>query len=359
MPQRGRPFSLVYAAALALGLPSLATSVGCGGVVATAGDAGAVDGGVRRDAMGLPADVVVSRDAAMCDDAACGPNPFGAPNIRCADGSVGGPTCGGRAGDACGWYLRDCPATPDAGAACALPDGGTCAEGAACPAPDGCNTCTCSAGRLLACTERACAIDAGMSCVLRDGRTCAIGASCPASDGCNTCSCEASGRAVCTHLACPPDAGVTDLGAADAGAPDAEPCVIDCAAPPPGCRYEGPITCEPPSCGRLVCADAGAEIVCGASDRGSFPTFDRSCGAATDCVVALHQTDCCGSRRAMGINAGQRDAFNRAEAVCRPMYRECGCPAGIPTTDDGASADPFTTIPVECRTGTCTTFRRP
>lgn len=250
MPRRERPLSLVHLVALALGLPSLAASGGCGSVVATVGDAGTVDGGAPRDV---------------------------------------------------------------AGAGCALPDGGTCAEGAACPSPDGCNTCTCTAGRLLACTERACVIDAG----------------------------------------------ATDLGAADTGAPDTEPCVPECAAPPPGCRYEGPVSCDPPSCGRLVCADAGVEIVCGAGGGGTFPDFDRRCGAATDCVVAVHQTDCCGNSRATGINAGQRDAFDRAEAVCRPMYPACNCPARAPITDDGASADRSTAIPVECRAGICTTFGRP
>jgi hypothetical protein len=154
------------------------------------------------------------------------------------------------------------------------------------------------------------------------------------------------------------DAGTTDLGAADVVATDAGSCIPECAAPPPGCHYEGPVSCSPPSCGRLVCADAGSEIVCGAGGGGSFPSFDRSCRAAGDCTVAVHQTDCCGNSRAMGINASQRAAFDRAEAVCRPMYPRCGCPAHPPVTDDGAAADFSTPIPVECRAGTCTTYQR-
>lgn len=249
MPQRERPFSWAHVVALTVGLPSLGVGGGCGSVIATTGDAGAVDGGTPRDA----------------------------------------------------------------GTACALPGGGTCAEGATCPSPDGCNTCTCTGGRLLACTERACAIDAG----------------------------------------------ARDVGSPDVGVPDAAPCVPECAEPPPGCRYEGPTSCDPPSCGRLVCADAGSEIRCGAGGEGFFPSFDRSCRATTECVVAVHQTDCCGNSRATGINAAQREAFDAAEAICRPMYPGCGCAARPPVTDDGEVAGFSTAIPVECRAGVCTTFRRP
>lgn len=318
---RPRPsLSRIYPLAAVLSFPLLEALGGCGGATPNGADAGAADAITPPSDVATAPDVTTTpdvgsaaRDGSTCDDAACGPDPLGAPNTRCADGSIGGPTCGARADGTCGWYLRFCPMTPDAGGVCTLPD----------------------------------------------GRTCPAGTSCPAGDGCNTCSCDASGRAVCALRACPIDAGTTDLGAADVGAPDAEPCVPECAAPPPGCRYEGPISCDPPSCGRLVCPDAGAEIVCGASGGGTFPTFDRSCRASGDCAVAVHQTDCCGNSRAMGIDASQRDAFERAEAVCRPMYPRCRCPARPPVTDDGATSDSSTTIPVECRAGTCTTYQRP
>jgi hypothetical protein len=188
-------------------------------------------------------------------------------------------------------------------------------------------------------------VDLGAGCRLSDGTFCAVGASCPSPDGCNTCACGADGFAACTERAC-----------VDAGPPDVGPCLIDCAAPPPGCHYEGPVVCSPPSCGRLVCVDAGAPIVCGGSMAESFPSFDRSCGAAADCFVATHQTDCCGNSRAMGLRASERAAFDAAEAVCRPMFPGCGCPARPPVADDGNTGTFSDTIAVECRAGVCTSY---
>ena len=48
-----------------------------------------------------------------CTPAACGANPFGAPNYKCADGSTGGPVCDASPGK-CGWYIRSCPSSRSA-----------------------------------------------------------------------------------------------------------------------------------------------------------------------------------------------------------------------------------------------------
>ena len=186
--------------------------------------------------------------------------------------------------------------------------------------------------------------DLGAGCRLSDGTFCALGASCPSPDRCNTCSCGPNGSVQCTLRAC-----------VDAGPPVDATCSVECAAPPPGCHYEGPVSCTPPSCPRLVCADAGAPIACGGS-VGTFPTFDRSCNAPSDCFVATHQTDCCGNSRAMGLNASQRTAFEAAEAICAPMYPACGCPARPPVADDGSVGNFSTMIAVDCRAGLCTSY---
>ncbi|MBK6533738.1 MAG: hypothetical protein IPF99_30375 [Deltaproteobacteria bacterium] len=146
--------------------------------------------------------------------------------------------------------------------------------------------------------------DLGAGCRLSDGSFCAVGASCPSPDRCNTCSCGPDGSVQCTLRAC---------------------------------------------------VDAGAPIVCGGS-VGSFPTFDRSCNAASDCFVARHQTDCCGNSRAMGLNVSQRAAFEAAEAICAPMYPACGCPARPPVADDGNVGNFSTMIAVDCRAGLCTSY---
>lgn len=142
-------------------------------------------------------------------------------------------------------------------------------------------------------------------------------------------------------------------GACDAGVRAIPPGVaalkqfLDAFAAAQGAR------CAPPDAGTL--ADAG--IVCGAV-ASSFPTFDDACGSDGDCAVAVHQTDCCGNQRGLGIAASQRAAFDAAEAICRPMYPRCGCPTqGILCDDDRRTFDP-NGIGVACRAGRCTTFVR-
>lgn len=148
-------------------------------------------------------------------------------------------------------------------------------------------------------------------------------------------------------------------------------CGIDCASPPPGCRYVGGARC---SCGTLVCDDAGIHdtgtpdvatsdagapdtgVVCGGSREGSFPAFASACSVASDCVLAVHQTDCCGNTHALGIRADQQAAFTLAEQQCDRMYPGCGCPAGPTVADDGMSARPPATIAVQCTSGMCTTY---
>ena len=101
-------------------------------------------------------------------------------------------------------------------------------------------------------------------------------------------------------------------------------------------------------------ADTGSPISCSGVRPVSFPTFARNCAAASDCVVVNHQTDCCGNSRAMGIRASERAAFDAAEAICRPMYPGCGCPASAPVTDDGATSPFGAMIAVSCSAGVCT-----
>lgn len=200
----------------------------------------------------------------------------------------------------------------------------------------------------------------------------------PLPPGCrviNPDPCTGRGTIVC------PDAG--DDATADAPADVArdapadagmDVCMIECAAPPPGCRYEGPVTCEPRSCGTLVCPDdagadapapdasadaapADAAIVCTGMSS-TFPAFRQDCAGDSDCVVAVHQTDCCGNQRGLGLHASQRAAFDAAEAVCRPMYPRCGCPTRGVLCDDERWTFGADTIGVACRANRCTTFVR-
>ena len=70
--------------------------------------------------------------------------------------------------------------------------------GALVPASDGCNTCQCSEGGEMLCTEMACPD----LCEDETGQY-AFGESWDAADGCNTCICMEGGVAACTKMACP------------------------------------------------------------------------------------------------------------------------------------------------------------
>jgi len=98
-------------------------------------------------------------------------------------------------------------------------------------------------------------------------------------------------------------------------------------------------------------SDAGLDVMC----PSRFPTFDRSCTTADDCVAVTHQTDCCGNTRVMGIAAPERSRFDAAEAICRSQYPACGCPAGPPRADDGTVGTFGETPDLTCDSGTCTT----
>ena len=177
------------------------------------------------------------------------------------------------------------------------------------------------------------------------------------------------------------DTPIADIPVTDTPATDVT-CQVECAAPPPGCRYEGSASCNPPRCPPLVCAsdattdvvDATADvpldvsrdvtvdatpdaaIMCNGSSATIFPTFDRSCRVDADCFVAQHQTDCCGNSRALGLAVRERDAFTAAERVCSAMFPGCGCPARPPVADDGMIAVPPASIVAACRSGLCTSF---
>jgi len=87
-----------------------------------------------------------------------------------------------------------------------------------------------------------------------------------------------------------------------------------------------------------------------------FPSFDNACAIDTDCALALHQTDCCGSRVALGIDAGLQAAFDAAEKVCEAQYPACGCVGGPITADDGGKTYNQALVGVACKDHVCSTF---
>lgn len=224
-------------------LGAMMAAAGCGGVVVrvpSEGDAAPTDVTSQPDAVvrdTTPSDVPrTCRSTADC-------NPGEECGIRegCDVPSYCGPAlgrpCTGDLAPFCGCdgstffgssscpqrvyaHRGACATVVDAGPppACVLSNGTLCPVGATCPDPDGCNTCTCSPGGALACTERAC-VDAGPPvCMLPYGGTCPVGVTCPV-DRCTVCTCLAGGGIMCASRCT--DAGTPDAGTVSCAPQDA------------------------------------------------------------------------------------------------------------------------------------------
>ncbi len=87
--------------------------------------------------------------------------------------------------------------------------------------------------------------------------------------------------------------------------------------------------------------------------------LDRGCTSDTDCVVGIHQTDCCGNTAAIGMNRTEA-RFDALESTCQASYPGCGCASGPTRTDSGETAFDSMSIQVACVSGgptrSCLTF---
>lgn len=131
-----------------------------------------------------------------------------------------------------------------------------------------------------------------------------------------------------TLVAC----GASHTGEPDSGGPRDAAIVADAS---PAAFDGGALDAGPPA------VDAGA--ACDFAD-----SLERGCGDDTNCVVGVHQTDCCGNTVAIGMNHSERDRFDALEPICRASYPGCGCPNGPTTTDTGETAFDPATIQAAC-----------
>lgn len=77
-------------------------------------------------------------------------------------------------------------------------------------------------------------------------------------------------------------------------------------------------------------------------------TIDRSCTADGDCLVRLHQTDCCGNSVMIGIASSASGVYLASEPACMASYPGCGCPAMLPTTDSGETVTDASAVLAAC-----------
>lgn len=111
-----------------------------------------------------------------------------------------------------------------------------------------------------------------------------------------------------------------------------------------------------------VAADcpAGTDAVpapqCSGSAAQFFPTFSKACSADSDCIVAQHQINCCGTKLAWGLAATEKCAFAAAEAVCESQYPGCGCPQFMTQAEDGYATFTEQDFGVRCTAGQCRSY---
>ncbi len=111
--------------------------------------------------------------------------------------------------------------------------------------------------------------------------------------------------------------------------------------------------CAIVGCGGTT-GESGSTGDSGSPDGGPFAgcsfvgMLDDRCTIDSDCVLGIHQTDCCGNTAAVGFNHAERTRFDTLEPLCAASYPGCGCPQGPTRTDSGETALDASTILVAC-----------
>jgi hypothetical protein len=95
-------------------------------------------------------------------------------------------------------------------------------------------------------------------------------------------------------------------------------------------------------------ADTGIGGCSASADSGHFPAFADACSSLSDCVMVLHQLDCCGSLAAIGINVAVRNDFDVAEQTWQASCPACGCAQQPTNAQDGNVASSIASIHVAC-----------
>ncbi len=105
----------------------------------------------------------------------------------------------------------------------------------------------------------------------------------------------------------------------------------------------------------LASADVGAPQ-CSGGGALYFPSFSKACSADSDCIVAEHQINCCGTKVAWGLAASEKCAFDSAEAVCESQYPGCGCAQFMTQAEDGYTSFNAQDFAARCTTGQCRSY---
>jgi len=152
------------------------------------------------------------------------------------------------------------------------------------------------------------------------------------------------------------DGAPSPLSCTDTSCPDGYTCVADA----------DPSTCHPSNCscdpqGWVCTADCGMGgstcVKDGGVDCSGDVLWNNGCTADADCVTKLHQIDCCGTMKAIGLNKSESAAFDALEAQCAATSPACGCASQVTTAEDGHSLPGWSSdFPVACKAGQCMTY---
>jgi len=99
----------------------------------------------------------------------------------------------------------------------------------------------------------------------------------------------------------------------------------------------------------------GADLVQCSGQNPTFPVFDKTCTAPSDCFIGLHQVDCCGTHTAIGVRSSEHARFQDDETRCEAMYPGCECAAQPTRAEDGRVATSGAQIVVRCDSNRCMT----
>jgi hypothetical protein len=249
--------------------------------------------------------------------------------------------------------IPDCPAPPNCGVCQGLGEMQCVAQGAACQA----NYCDeCGNRTFVGCADPntpppPCPAITCPNCMGLDEQTCTNSAAChPVYAEGGTCGCAPAGCCIVyNHCADGKTAQCQQMGGPI------------CALAPPNC---GPnhVPSIMNGCwdGCVLPTECSSPQLCGAG--GVWPSFNKACQIDSDCAVGIHQSDCCGTDQAIGINTAEQMSFAQDEAICVTQWPACGCPSRGIIAEDGMSTVDQTHVHVHCvpgqttMAGSCETF---
>jgi hypothetical protein len=120
-----------------------------------------------------------------------------------------------------------------------------------------------------------------------------------------------------------------------------------------GMDSSSPVADGAPKCAGMECTDYATVLA----------AAPRDATAITNCVIQMHQADCCGAMRAYGVNHGARTTLCPAETACVATYpASASCTSATITTDSGETTNVMNDVKLRCTpkqggtTCTCQTF---